>query len=46
MVQRCFATAGRFGIKAEMPRFFEKAQKQMSTGDANMSRRVTKVGNL
>ncbi|XP_033739141.1 uncharacterized protein LOC117326498 [Pecten maximus] len=31
------------GIKAEMPRFLVKGQKQMSTEDANMSRLVTKV---
>ena len=31
------------GIKAEMPRFLSKGQKQMSTEDANMSRLVTKV---
>ena len=33
------------GIQAEMPRFLEKGQKQMSTSDANMSRLVTKVSN-
>ncbi|XP_061192880.1 uncharacterized protein LOC133201100 [Saccostrea echinata] len=31
------------GIQAEMPRFLEAGQKQMSTEDANMSRLVTKV---
>lgn len=34
------------GIQAEMPRFLEKGQKQMSTSDANKSRLVTKVRNL
>lgn len=31
------------GIQAEMPRFLEKGQKQMSTSDANKSRLVTKI---
>lgn len=31
------------GIQAEMPKFLEAGQKQMSTEDANMSRLVTKV---
>ncbi|XP_056001835.1 uncharacterized protein LOC125657084 [Ostrea edulis] len=31
------------GIQAEMPCFLEKGQRQMSTGDANISRLVTKV---
>ena len=31
------------GIKAEMPRFLSRGDKQMSTEDANMSRLVTKV---
>ncbi len=31
------------GIKAEMPCFLKKGEKQMSTEDANSSRLVTKV---